>query len=57
MIVGRVLVHVNSHLESGSHTASSDVFKKTIIVSASPPTLFRSVSILHLISVAEVSYT
>ena len=35
--VGRLEVHVNSQLEIGSHTASSEVFKKTTIESISPP--------------------
>lgn len=55
--IGRFDVQVNSHLVTGSHTASSEVFKNTIIVLVSPPVMLMPESILHLISVAEVSLT
>jgi hypothetical protein len=50
-------VHVKTHLVFGSQIASSEVFKKTAIAFSSPPVFFKPVSILHLIYVAEVSWT
>ena len=50
-------VQVNSHLVFGSHVASSDVFKNTIMVLISPPVLLSPELTLHFILVAEVSCT